>query len=137
FLIEENMLERTYHAATYYDGNPVLSPTTAWEKYDEYAERTRTRANPAAMPFSDGVFYDPHDRLFKMWYMGGYTQTVCYATSHDGLAWDKPALDVVPGTNITLKQTRDSTTVWLDLVEPDPAARFKLAVSNNFVMELF
>src|SRR5947208_14462799 len=38
FLIEENMLERTYHAAEYYSGNPVLSPTTAWEKFDEYAE---------------------------------------------------------------------------------------------------
>jgi len=137
FLIEENMLERTYHAATYYSGNPVLSPTTAWEKFDEYAERTHTRSNPAAMPFSDGAFYDPHDRLFKLWYMGGYEQTVCYATSHDGLAWDKPSLDVVPGTNITLKQTRDSSTVWLDMLAPDPAERFKLALSSNFVMELF
>ena len=32
----------------------------------------RPRSNPAAMPFSDGVFFDPRDRLFKMWYMGGY-----------------------------------------------------------------
>jgi hypothetical protein len=137
FLIEESQLERTYHPATYHSGNPVLSPTTAWEKFDEYAQRTRTRSNPAAMPFSDGVFYDPRDRLFKMWYMGGYSQNVCYALSADGLAWTKPSLDVVPGTNITLNQTRDSSTVWLDGFEPDPAARFKLAVSNNFHMELF
>ena len=26
---------------------------------------------PMAMVFSDGVWYDPKDRLFKMWYMGG------------------------------------------------------------------
>ena len=26
---------------------------------DKYAERTKTRSNPAAMVFSDGVFYDP------------------------------------------------------------------------------
>jgi hypothetical protein len=27
-----------------------------------------------AMVFSDGVWYDPKDRLFKMWYMGGQTR---------------------------------------------------------------
>ena len=79
------------------------------------------------MVFSDGVFYDPRDRLFKMWYMGGYSQNTCYAFSHDGLTWEKPALDVVPGTNITLNSHRDSSTVWLDHTEPDPSRRFKLA----------
>ena len=29
--------------------------------------------------FSDGVFFDPSDRLFKMWYMGGYSMSTCYA----------------------------------------------------------
>src|SRR6266545_2351473 len=136
FLIEENMLERTYHAATYHAANPVLSPTKPWERFDEYAERTHTRSNPAAMPFSDGLFYDPHDRLFKMWYMGGYSQNVCYAVSGDGLTWEKPQLDVYPGTNITLKLVRDSSTVWLDPFDRDPRARFKLAVSRDFTMQL-
>ncbi len=84
FLIEETTLARTFHQAEYYTGNPVLWPNTQWEKYDEYAERTKTRSNPAAMVFSDGVFYDARDRLFKMWYMGGYSQNTCYAFSHDG-----------------------------------------------------
>ncbi len=137
FLIEENMLERTYHAASYYSGNPVLSPTMPWETFDEYAERTRTRPNPAAMPFSDGAFYDAHDRLFKLWYMGGYGHNVCYAMSHDGLSWEKPALDVVAGTNITLNVTRDSSTVWLDAFETDPSARFKLAAFIDFKMDLY
>ena len=56
------------------------------------------------MLFSDGVFYDPDDRLFKMWYMGGYSQNTCYAMSPDGIAWNKPALDVVQGTNIVTKR---------------------------------
>ena len=127
FLIEETTLHRTFHRPDYHPANPVLRPTTRWEKYDEYAERTKTRSNPAAMVFSDGVFYDPRDRLFKMWYMGGYSQNTCYATSHDGIAWDKPALDVVAGTNIAVGGIRDSSTVWLDLVERDPARRFKMA----------
>ena len=136
FLIEETTLQRVFHAAEYYSGNPVLWPNTRWEKYDEYAERTKTRSNPAAMVFSDGVLYDPRDRLFKMWYMGGYTQNTCYAFSTDGITWEKPALDVVPGTNITLNSHRDSSTVWLDLAEPDPLRRFKLGYSYDTYLVL-
>ena len=52
------------------------------------------------MVFSDGVWYDPQDKLFKMWYMGGYTLATCYATSKDGITWEKPALDVKPGLTL-------------------------------------
>jgi len=127
FLIEETTLEREWHRPEYHAANPVLRPTTAWEKRDEYAERTNTRSNPAAMVFSDGVFYDPSDRLFKMWYMGGYSQNTCYAYSHDGVEWVKPALDVVAGTNITVPGHRDSATVWLDLHTQDARQRYKMA----------
>jgi hypothetical protein len=136
FLIEESSLTRTFHRAEYSPDNPVLSPTTRWEKYDEYAERTKTRSNPAAMPFSDGVFYDPDERIFKMWYMGGYSQNTCYATSHDGLTWDKPALDVVPGTNIVTHGRRDSSTVWLDLNERDRTRRYKMSRWYDHYLEL-
>ena len=67
------------------------------------------------MVFSDGVVFDPKDRLFKMWYMGGYGMNTCLATSTDGIRWDRPAFDVVKGTNIVLPEGRDSNTVWLDL----------------------
>ncbi len=127
FLIEETSLERVFHRPDYHPSNPVLRPTTRWEKYDEYAERTKTRSNPAAMPFSDGVFYDPQDRLFKLWYMGGYSQNTCIALSPDGVDWHRPSLDVVPGTNITMALHRDSCTVWLDLEERDPSRRYKMA----------
>jgi len=137
FLIDENTLERTYHRPIYHERNPVVRPATQWENYDEYAVRTHTNPNPAAMPFSDGVFFDPVDRLFKMWYMGGYSQNVCYAVSHDGVAWDKPGLDVVPGTNITMPIGRDSSTVWLDLFERDPAARYKMGLSIGGRLRLY
>ena len=137
FLIESTSLVRTFHRPVYHPANPVLRPTTRWEKYDEYAERTKTRSNPAAMVFSDGVFYDPKDRLFKMWYMGGYSQNTCYAVSHDGISWDKPALDVVAGTNIVMAQHRDSSTIWLDLAERDPARRFKMTLWHDHYLVLF
>src|SRR6185503_4089939 len=136
FLIEETSLERVFHRPDYHPANPILRPTTRWEKYDEYAERTKTRSNPAAMPFSDGIFYDPRDRLLKMWYMGGYSQNTCYATSSDGIAWQKPVLDVVAETNIVTHGLRDSSTVWLDLNESDRARRYKMARWYDHYLEL-
>ncbi len=131
FLIEESSLARTFHKAQYHPGNPVLRPATPWEYRDEYADRTQTKPNPAAMPFSDGVFYDPADRLFKMWYMGGYSQNTCLAVSKDGISWERPALDVTKGTNIVLTHPRDSSTVWLDHEDRDGGGRFKMAFYNG------
>jgi hypothetical protein len=122
FLIRETTLTRTFHQPQPYAQNPVLKPDKPWEC---------ATPSPCAMPFSDGVWYDPQDKLFKLWYMGGYLGPTCYATSKDGLTWEKPDLDVKPGTNIVLPEPtepsrRDSSTVWLDLDEKDPAKRFKL-----------
>ncbi len=83
------------------------------------------------MVFSDGVWYDPKDKLFKMWYMGGYGHSVCYAHSEDGLHWTKPDLDVTKGTNIVHPFTRDSSIVWLDQQDPDPKRRYKLFRSHS------
>lgn len=120
FLIERHTLKRTHHTATYLADNPVVKPDKPWET------KAGNQNCPTAMVFSDGVWYDPRDRLFKMWYMGRYCVTTCYATSKDGIHWDKPALDVVKGTNIVDEGQRDSSTVWLDLFETDPARRFKM-----------
>jgi hypothetical protein len=117
FLIESTTLQRTFHLATLYPNNPILSP-------DQPTEREGKA--PMAMPFSDGVWFDPADQLFKMWYLAGYGKQTAYATSHDGLHWEKPALDVRPGTNVVQKDVRDSSTVWLDLEDADPQRRFKM-----------
>jgi hypothetical protein len=127
FLIEETSLTRSWHAATYHPANPILRPDTEWERRDDANERNKRTTNPAAMPFSDGVFFDPKDRLFKMWYMAGYGMFTCLATSTDGITWRRPSFDVVPGTNIVHEPTRDSSTVWLDHGERDPRRRYKMA----------
>ncbi|MEO8681189.1 MAG: glycosyl hydrolase family 32 [Vicinamibacterales bacterium] len=131
FLIEETSLDRVHHHATYHPANPIVKPDQPWELNDDYAERTHTEPNPSAMVFSDGVFYDPKDRLFKMWYMGGYGMNTCLATSSDGITWAKPAFDVVAGTNIVSKAARDSSTVWLDLESADPRQRYKMSLFND------
>jgi hypothetical protein len=116
FLIDRTTLRRSFHAAEYHADNPILKPDQAWEK----------QGGPCAMVFSDGVWHDPQDKLFKMWYMGGITHSTCHATSKDGIHWDKPALDVKQGTNIVQAAGRDSITVWLDREDGDPKRRFKL-----------
>lgn len=122
FLVETTTLHRTYHLATYYAHNPVLRPDRSWETKRESGGHPA----PTAMVFSDGVWYDPQDELFKMWYMAGYTEGTGYATSPDGIRWNKPMLDVVPGTNLVDTRRRDSGTVWLDLETKDPQQRFKM-----------
>jgi len=113
FLIQHTTLRRTFHLSRYHDASPVLKPDQPWE-------------NDMAFPFSDGVWFDPKDNLFKMWYLAGKARHTCYATSKDGLRWEKPALDVKAGTNIVNSGARDSSTVWLDLDDPDPNKRFKM-----------
>jgi len=137
FLIERTSLVRTFHRAEYHPANPILTPTTPWERRDPYADRTHTHVNPAAMPFSDGVFYDPKDRIFKMWYMGGYIENTCYATSTDGIHWDRPVLDVTKGTNIVISGNRDSSTAWIDLNETNPAWRYKYSSWHDHYLEQF
>jgi len=127
FLIEESSLYRQFHPATYHPASPVLAPVRDYERRDPYAVTTGTAPSPSAMVFSDGVFYDPAEQLFKMWYMAGYQQHTALAVSRDGIAWERPALGVVPGTNIVSDQRRDSSTVWLDLHDADARARYKMA----------
>jgi hypothetical protein len=117
FLIAETSLTRVYHQAQYHPETPVLKPDKPWET---------TERGPASMVFSDGVWYDPADRLFKMWYMAGYTEGTAMATSRDGIHWEKPTFDVVAGTNIVMRTRRGSTIVWLDSEEANPGRRFKM-----------
>jgi hypothetical protein len=127
FLVQESGLHRTFHRATYYEGNPVLVPEGEIEQQDPHAALTRQTPSPTAMPFSDGVFFDPGDRLFKMWYMAGYQQFTALAHSRDGIHWVRPRFDVIRGTNVVSTRRRDSSTVWLDLDSADREARYKMA----------
>lgn len=123
FLIEKTTLTCTHHLPEYHPANPVLAPDQLWDK-------------DHAAPFSDGVWFDERDGLFKMWYWargdieGKPFTSTCMATSRDGIRWEKPHFDVVPGTNIVQTDDpdhiRNSGLVWLDREEKDAARRFKM-----------
>jgi hypothetical protein len=136
FLIQETSLTRTFHLAEYHPASPVLRPVTEIENDDEYVAVTKTQPNPTSMVFSDGVFFDPRDRLFKMWYMAGYRRHTGLAYSNDGIAWHRPKLDFWADTNIVQRGGRDSGTVWLDHDAKKPDARFKMALFHDTTLSL-
>ena len=128
FLIDSTTCTRNFHKAA----SPVMVPDRSWE-----LPAPGQRGAATAMLFSDGVWYDPTDGLYKMWYFAGWGRFTRYAHSEDRLRWEKPELDMVPGTNIVMDHTqtdieldhtngRDSATVWLDHNAATPGERFKM-----------
>lgn len=125
FLIESTDMERVSHHARMYEGNPIIIG-------DRPTDFRMDGTLPMADPFSGGVWFDEKEGVFKVWYRAGewfkgkksglYTG---YAVSKDGKHWEKPELDVVPGTNVCDTISHDSRAVWIDKQETDPAKRFK------------
>ena len=115
FLVESTTLTRNNHQATLHPV-PILLPgpyeNGIW-----------------SAPFSDGVWYDPADGLYKLFYKGGVTGlAIGIAYSTDGLTWVRPSIpdSPTPNSNLVIKTNgRDSGTVWLDMLDANPARRFK------------
>ena len=122
FLIESTDLARVFHQAEKHPVNPVLSPETPLELNGGDC--------PVASPFNDGVWYDPTDGLYKIWYHAGWFDGTAYATSEDGIRWVRPVLDVASETNRVLPFRpgfrRDGCCVWLDHDASDAGERFKM-----------
>jgi hypothetical protein len=120
FLIDANTMTRVFHKPEKYRGNPVLKPETPLEQIGEFDD--------SAVVKGGGLWWDPAQRLFKLWYEAGWLTTLAYATSRDGLHWERPSLDVKPGTNQVLPPdlVYDSGNVVPDWDAKDPQQRYKL-----------
>ena len=127
WLIAETTLTRTFHQAKLHNG-PVLKAETKLECEGGTAE--------GAVLFDGGVWFDPQDRLFKMWYHAGFRDAICYATSKDGLHWERPQLDVSPGENRVLPFQKgwalSGFSVALDQNTRDAAQRFKMLAYHRY-----
>ncbi len=122
FLIEKTSLSRVFYSPKKSDKNPILLPTSK-------VELDRGEC-PVAAPFNDGVWWDDKQRIFKMWYHAGWMRGTAYAESNDGLHWERPDLDIVPGSNLVLPMRegylRDGGCVWLDSFTSNSNERFKM-----------
>ncbi len=119
--------------------NPLFGEEKSWEvRFDNLCPN---------------VFYDYQDKLYKCWYSpfivdhsslnltpeerkkpyivpDNREMGVCYATSKDGIKWDKPDLGIIEfqgskQNNLVLRVVHGSG-VFKDLRETDPAKRYKL-----------
>ncbi|OAM89418.1 hypothetical protein OH491_14250 [Termitidicoccus mucosus] len=128
FLIEKTDLRRTFHKPKDHPGNPVLVPATA-------AELARTKGSEGEQEAvcylgAGGVFYDPADALFKMWYTAGWRGGIAMATSRDGFAWERPELGLAGGNVVLAPGMNEPKAGWdngvyLDLATRNPSERFK------------
>lgn len=129
YLIETlDNVRRGVDPSVKYKGNPVLKPDNPWEIN--------------ALLFGS-VHYEP-ETGFRMWYHSRNTDYkyayVSYATSEDGIAWDKPPMDLVPldgqPTAAVFGPSHaphmgESYTVLADPDDPDPDKRYKLIFYNT------
>ena len=122
-------VKRTFHSVTKHPANPLLKPDREWEsQYCIYGS----------------VMYDREAGLFKMWHYGGIVDAVgpyvMYATSKDGVQWNRPALGLfeVPNrkveNNIALASWKDfrfeMQTVLFE-PEDDAKKRYKMLLSAH------
>lgn len=122
FLIQETTLERVFHQPKKHEGNPVFYPETSYE-LNEYHD------NSAVTYLGQGgMFYDPEDKVFKMFYTAGWRGGLALATSKDLLNWTRPDLGLA-GQNIIipsgLLMAGGDNAIWLDLNAKDPQQRYK------------
>lgn len=137
-------VSRIFHQGVKSASNPVLVPVKPWE---------------GQMVDVGTVIYDEQEHLFKMWYAGleihyqvparpfdqyenllrasKYTERfhLCYATSKDGIHWDRPELGLVEfegsrKNNLVHVETAGGTPVFIaslfkDVREKNPLRRYK------------
>lgn len=133
FLIEETNLRRRFHSPEKYEGNPVLKAETPLE-LGQIQPKGYTKMygenNAGAVPKSGGCWWDPDEQVFKMWYEASWFGPIAMVTSKDGIHWERPDLDVWPGTNVVSPPDiqPDSWTVVPDWNTTNPDRRWTLFV---------
>lgn len=80
------------------------------------------------------VMYDADEKLFKMWYDGSASEyfsreVTFYATSQDGIRWDKPHVGTIPSKNGKPHNAVADclvASVMKDRRDPDASRRYKM-----------
>lgn len=129
-LIDDHRIESAENVArVIHPGTKVVHPDTGSRMLMRYGEKPW---EPTRVQLYGSVIYDSDERIFKMWYRtllpsGG--PRLCYATSEDGLRWEKPVLGLYEfeGSRENNISTHiDMAAVLKDDRDPDPSRRYKL-----------
>ncbi len=115
---------RSLHHPVKHEANPVLESDRPWEGYLILQPGT--------------VIYDEQAARFRMWYNTRPTRktpdaghNLCYATSSDGVHWEKPELGLTEFAGSTANNILLQGPVWThciidDREETDPERRYKM-----------
>ena len=120
-LFAKNTMKRVWHKPVKDPRSPVLKPETPLEKGGKDGR------NPAAAPHFGGVWYDGADRLYKCFYNAGWSDGLAYATSKDGITWERPKLQA-DGGNLVFTEPAGVADITTSVVlDPDAldGQRFK------------
>ncbi|WP_353197347.1 hypothetical protein [Parapedobacter defluvii] len=127
FLIEQTDLDRVFHQAQKHEGNPVFFPETEQELATNHDNSAVTYLGHG------GVFFDPVEQHFKMFYTAGWRGGLAMATSRDLLNWDRPDLGLAGG-NLILPagplMAGGDNAIWLDLNARDSLQRYKAIIER-------
>ena len=124
FLIEKTTLNRTFHQAKKFEGNPVFKAETK----HELSGSTLGEKGQEAVTYlgHGGLFFDPESKQFKMFYTAGWRGPLALATSADLKTWTRPNLGVLED-NLLLAKGSDAggdNSMWLDLASQDTRLKF-------------
>jgi len=115
--------EKVLNQAVKHPDNPLIVKDKPWED---------------SGPGYSTVIYDKDEGIYKLWYGFWITdakpseQVLCYATSKDGIKWQKPIINKEKGTNVVFSPKItgfQSAGIFKDPVETDPARRYKMLFS--------
>jgi len=109
----------TPHQATKHELNPLLKPDQPWET--------------SSVSLYGTVLYDREEKLFKMWYQtlkSDYfdVDVTCYATSRDGIRWEKPLVGTLKAKNGKPHNAVRKCEISSEIKDPrdhDPKRRYK------------
>ena len=148
FVVEDTWnLKRVVIRPAKHHANPLLVADQPWEH-----SRQPGQSNKGL--HGNSVMYDREEGLFKLWYNSShfvhwnspedctYTYWIGYATSRDGIVWEKPNVgrfeyEGSTANNVVLTGEWWATcgTVLKQDHEPDPARRYKLLYTDIFGVE--
>lgn len=115
----------TQHSGKKHPDNPLVVADQTWEGW--------------RLEIFGNVLFDEQEQIFKMWYLcegvGKFAGqgVTCYATSRDGIRWEKPlvgTLDDGSGQPNNIVLFGHHAGVVKDVADPDPARRYKTTCSR-------
>lgn len=123
-------VRRQFHQAEKHPSNPILIQQEPWEE--------------TYLQLYGNILYDMDMQIYRMWYSARYApdgpgssvNSICHATSTDGIHWERTKLNQCKHNALVLKNAVMKgkfigPTVFHTPEDPDPARRYRMFVFSG------